>query len=236
MRGDDAELNAGLRALAGRVGPGASGDCPAPERWLELALGRLEAAAAERLRAHLEVCPACAETARDALAFAAAMAGPAPVARPWPARRWLVLAAAAGLAMVALALWLGRALAPSGAPELARWSSGPLEPPRLSAPALDDELLFRGGGAPHASERELLREGFALLAAGRAAEARAPLRGAAAAADAELAGEASWYLALAELRSGDRAAARRALAPLLAGGGRRAADAAALGRALDEAR
>ncbi len=226
---DEARLAAELRRLAASE---SRSPCPAPERWYDLVAGRIDGEAAEALRAHLEGCPDCVEVARDALGLATAMAGSPSVARPRSVRRGLALAAA-GLAAVALALWFGSGAQPPEERELARWSSGPLEPPRLAQVSIDDELLFRGAIAPGASERTRLQEGYALLAAGHAAEARAPLRAAAGAADAALADEARWYLALAELRAGDRGAAARALAPLLGRSGARAGDAAALSRALE---
>jgi hypothetical protein len=125
------------------------GPCPEEERWVELLTGRLDATEEERLRQHLEDCPSCAATARDARQFLVAMGELAE--SPRAGRRSLVLglAAAVVLAVVGTAVLLksgvGRKPAPDPVAELAASLevAAPAEPDPGS---IDAELTFRGAG------------------------------------------------------------------------------------------
>ena len=125
------------------------GPCPEEERWVELLTGRLDAAEEEQLRRHLEDCPSCAATARDAGQFLVAMGELAAPVRA--RRRSLAVGLAAGVALVVvgtamlLKTGVGRRPAPDPVAELAASVevAAPAEPDPGS---IDAELTFRGAG------------------------------------------------------------------------------------------
>jgi TolA-binding protein len=123
--------------------------CPEEERWIELLTGRLDAAEQERLRQHLEECPSCAATARDARQFLVAMGELADPRRVTQRSRLLVLAAAVALAVVGTAVLLktgvGRRPAPDPVAELAA-TLDVAAPAEADAGSVDSELVFRGEG------------------------------------------------------------------------------------------
>lgn len=227
------DLDARLAELTGFDSVDAS-RCPDEARWVDLARGTLPAAQVERLRDHLSSCPRCVEAARDARRFLAALGEleerPAASAR----KRRIALIAATLLAAAGLALVLEQR---RDAPDpLARWASGALAAPNPLPGSVDDELVFRGDSdGPPTAAAELAR-GFELLARGQPGAARSHLASAAAAPDPALAAEARWYLAIACLRAGDRAAAAAALASLRGQPGPRTAEVEALAEALADQR
>jgi hypothetical protein len=122
--------------------------CPEPERWIELLAGRLDATEAERLRRHLEGCPSCAATARDARQFLVAM-GELPdssVARP---ARPLLVAAAAAVALIGTVVVLKTTGERKPALDPVAELAAALEvaaPPVTETGSVESELVFRGEG------------------------------------------------------------------------------------------
>jgi hypothetical protein len=125
--------------------------CPEEERWVELLTGRLAAAEEERLRQHLEVCPLCAATARDARLFLVAVGELAEGRLGLDRRqrvRLLGFAAAVALAVVGTGVLLktgvGRRPAPDPVARLAASLEVPA-PPAVEDGSVADELVFRDG-------------------------------------------------------------------------------------------
>lgn len=215
---------------------------------LDFHRGRLPGAREDVVRAHLGACASCVEIARDASRFLEAMGESAPVQEPRRLPSWLPLAAVVLLALGGASLWLATR-------EADRWSALPVSATAWPLSA-EEELLWRSGedddfaaamepyarGDYAAAEAELSRylqsrpgdpralfyRGVSLLMLGRADEARPALESASRAATGPARDEASWYLALSALKSGDREAAVRELEQLAGLDGSRRDEAAAL--------
>jgi hypothetical protein len=125
--------------------------CPEEERWVELLTGRLAAAEEERLRQHLEICPLCAATARDARLFLVAVGELAESPLVFDRRhRTLVLgfAAAAALALVGSAVLLKTGAWRRPAPDPVARLAAAVEVPApggVDNGSVAEELLFRDG-------------------------------------------------------------------------------------------
>jgi hypothetical protein len=208
--------------------------CPEAERWIELLRGRLDAAEEELLRQHLEGCPACAATARDAHQFLVALGELAPSRRS--ARRPWALGVAAALALVAVgtavrlrtAEW--RRLAADPVAALAAELNVPA-PPVPEPSSVDSELVFRG------EEDERARSLAAALVPYRQASfTRACTALAAHGGRFPTDREARYLAAVACLKAGDADHADALLAGLSGSAGDRRADAGALLGRLRQAR
>ena len=173
-----------------------AGPCPGEPRLLAFYRGELDEDRADAIREHLATCPACLELARDAREFVAALRGAEPTpaapprrlaAAPRSRRAALWAAAAAVTALAALGLYSLR-------PER--------QPPR---PA---DLVWRGddGSAAHDAAMEHFR-------AGRFEAAEAALETYVLAHPAD--DRARLDLAVARIRVGRTAAARRELSRLV---------------------
>lgn len=208
--------------------------CPDEARWVDFARGALPATEAERLRDHLSRCPRCVEAARDARRFLAALGELEE--RPAASARRRRFARIAATVLVAAGLTLVLELRRDAPDPLSRWTSGTLAAPDPLPGSVDDELVFRGDSDGPATAAAELARGFELLAGGHPGAARSHLATAAAAPDPALAAEARWYLAIACLRAGDRAAAAAVLAPLRGRPGPRTAEVEALAEALADPR
>jgi hypothetical protein len=153
---------------------GAADDCPADEALWEAARGEAGAAAARRVALHLSRCPACTDgwrLARDLgttpLPARAARAG-------GPTLGWWALAAAAGVATVALmSLEVADRVRPPSAPAVRAPEAAAVRsmlPP--GEPLARADCVLRWSGPEHARyDVRVAREDLALLASALALEA-----------------------------------------------------------------
>ena len=209
----DRELKTMLRSIASRT------DCPPEDQWIDLLRGELDEAVSEKLREHLEACPECAATARDARGFLLALNGNVALPRRSARVRSAAWLAAASVILAAGALfWLGRDERP-GESAVARWAAA-LDvpaPDEAEGSSVDSELVYRSGAASQHERGHTVT--LAPYRAGRWLEACEAL--AAHGKDFPQERESRFLAAIACLKAGELARAEALLASLAAVEGER---------------
>lgn len=246
---DEGRLDREIRAAL-RRGPAPASPCPGDDSLASFYAGELAESEEEGIREHLSACAACVARARDARSFAAAMARPREGAYRW---RHAAAAVLAGVAILLLwhganeppgpspievpgglpvekapydpegdggLVWRGGGSAEEPSVEGSfRWA---MEPYARDAWAEASSRLERRLRVEPRDERARFYLGVARLLDAKPAEAAEALRPLAE-GSSDRSVDASWYLALALLETGDADAARSHLRRVASGEGPSAA-------------